>query len=239
MQAEGGPETLAAYHKRDRRWCQGNLQHLRLLRARGLHPVSRLHLLLGVAGYLAAPLWLGLVVAAILAGEVAGMIWPTLGAIALVFATKAAGVLDWLARRRGRWARRIVLGAAARELALSTLLAPVVMLRQTVSVASVLAGHDCGWKPPAGAARTGDAPWLEPAAGAALLLAVTPALADPWHALIVAPIVLPLLAAPVLTAWLDQRPGSPWQGQLGAPVHAPVHAPALALRPAPVFAEQR
>ena len=70
--AEGGPETLAEFHKRDRRWCQGNMQHLRLIGARGLHPVSRLHLALGIGGYLAAPLWLGLVVVAILAGSVDG-----------------------------------------------------------------------------------------------------------------------------------------------------------------------
>ncbi len=206
--AEGGPETLIAYHKRDRRWAQGNLQHLRLLRARGLHPVSRLHLLLGIAGYLAAPLWLGLVVVAILAHQVDGMLWPTLGAIALILVQKAAGVIDRLLRRRGAWARRIVLGAAVRELALSTLLAPLVMLRQTVSVASIFAGQDCGWKPPAGAKKAGDMPWLEPAAGAALIAAVLPGLATPWHVLLVAPIAAPLLAAPLITAWLDARPGT-------------------------------
>jgi membrane glycosyltransferase len=207
--AEGGPETLAAFHKRDRRWCQGNLQHLRVLRARGLHPVSRLHLIAGIGGYLAAPLWLGLVVTAIIAGAVDGMIVPALGALGLILTTKAAGVLHWLARRPTARTRRIVLGAALHELAVSTVIAPVIMLRQTMAVLSVASGQDCGWKPPAGAARAGDAPWLEPAAGAALILAVIPAAADPWAAAVVAPIVLPLLAAPALVAWLDQRPDAP------------------------------
>ena len=44
--------------KRDRRWCQGNLQHIRLLFARGLSLPSRLHLAMGVMGYLSSPLWL-------------------------------------------------------------------------------------------------------------------------------------------------------------------------------------
>jgi membrane glycosyltransferase len=36
--AEDAPQTLAAFHARDRRWCQGNLQHLRLLAEPGLTP---------------------------------------------------------------------------------------------------------------------------------------------------------------------------------------------------------
>jgi membrane glycosyltransferase len=43
---------------RDRRWCQGNLQHAVVLFARGLRGISRIHLLLGIFGYLASPLWL-------------------------------------------------------------------------------------------------------------------------------------------------------------------------------------
>jgi membrane glycosyltransferase len=58
--AEEAPQTLASFHARDRRWCQGNLQHLRLLAEPGLDPVSRLHLALGVLSYLVAPIWLPL-----------------------------------------------------------------------------------------------------------------------------------------------------------------------------------
>jgi membrane glycosyltransferase len=52
------PPSLISYAARDRRWCQGNMQHIRLLFTRGLHPVNRLHLILGIMGYLAAPLWM-------------------------------------------------------------------------------------------------------------------------------------------------------------------------------------
>ena len=52
------PPSLISYAARDRRWCQGNMQHIRLLFTQGLHPVNRLHLILGIMGYLAAPLWM-------------------------------------------------------------------------------------------------------------------------------------------------------------------------------------
>ena len=55
---EEGPQGLIESAQRDRRWCQGNLQHSLVLFARGLRGVSRLHLLLGIFGYLAGPLWL-------------------------------------------------------------------------------------------------------------------------------------------------------------------------------------
>lgn len=54
---EEGPPSLIESAKRDRRWLQGNLQHTWLLFASGIHPVSRLHLLLGILGYLSSPLW--------------------------------------------------------------------------------------------------------------------------------------------------------------------------------------
>ena len=51
------PPSLLDFAVRDRRWCQGNLQHLAVLPSRGLHWVSRLHLLTGIGSYLTAPLW--------------------------------------------------------------------------------------------------------------------------------------------------------------------------------------
>ena len=55
---EHAPPNLIELAGRDRRWCQGNLQHARLLGTAGLHPLSRLHLFMGVMSYLASPLWL-------------------------------------------------------------------------------------------------------------------------------------------------------------------------------------
>jgi len=204
--AEGGPETLAEFHKRDRRWCQGNLQHTRILAARGLHPVSRLHLLCGIGSYLAAPLWLGLVVAATLLGASGDLVLPLVGALGLILTQKLAGLAIWI-RRRPRLARRFVRMSAS-EIALSTLLAPIVMVRQTLAVFSVAAGNDCGWKPAGGGSRNrDDMPWLEPSVGACLLLAVLPGAVDVWSVALVLPIVAPLLAAPLIGACLDLPPG--------------------------------
>ncbi len=56
---EESPPSLIDLAARDRRWCQGNLQHI----ARAAEPAvsrfaSRLHLINGIMGYLASPLWM-------------------------------------------------------------------------------------------------------------------------------------------------------------------------------------
>jgi membrane glycosyltransferase len=55
---EEAPQAMIENAQRERRWCQGNLQHALVLFTKGLRGVSRLHLLQGICGYLAGPLWL-------------------------------------------------------------------------------------------------------------------------------------------------------------------------------------
>lgn len=55
---EETPPTLLDELKRDRRWCQGNLQHLRLIFTRGFFPVHRALFVNGVMSYGSALLWL-------------------------------------------------------------------------------------------------------------------------------------------------------------------------------------
>lgn len=50
------PPSMIDFAARDRRWCQGNLQHIKVLISRGLHPVSRVHFLTGIMSYLSSPL---------------------------------------------------------------------------------------------------------------------------------------------------------------------------------------
>ena len=56
---EETPSTLLEEMNRDRRWCQGNLQHLRLLFTEGLFGAHRALFINGVLSYVSALLWFG------------------------------------------------------------------------------------------------------------------------------------------------------------------------------------
>ncbi len=70
------PPTLTDLAVRDRRWCQGNLQHAAVLPTRGLYPISRLHLLTGIGSYITAPLWLLFILTGILIAVQARFVQP-------------------------------------------------------------------------------------------------------------------------------------------------------------------
>lgn len=166
------PPTLTDYAIRDRRWCQGNLQHVGVLPARGLHWVSRLHLLTGIGSYLTAPLWLLFLLVGILISLQAQFIrpeyfppgatlfpqWPAQDPVraAYVFAAtmgllvtpKLLGFLAALPRRQTRRG----MGGAIRgflsvilEIVVSSLMAPIMMLMQSRAVAEIVVGRDAGW----------------------------------------------------------------------------------------------
>ena len=59
---EEAPQALIENAQRERRWCQGNLQHGLVLFAKGLRGVSRMHLIFGIFGYVASPLWLAFLI---------------------------------------------------------------------------------------------------------------------------------------------------------------------------------
>ena len=65
---EEGQENLVDHAKRDRRWCQGNLQHVRLLNAPGLKPWSRFVFFQGIMAYISPLFWIGFMLASIAAG---------------------------------------------------------------------------------------------------------------------------------------------------------------------------
>jgi membrane glycosyltransferase len=143
---------------RDRRWCQGNLQHSAVLPAAGLHWVSRLHMARGVLAYLTAPLWLGfLAVGALVWAEqhdvtqnanvpLAGVLFALTMALLLVPKLMGAGLIarNRLSRRACGGAARLGLGVVL-EIALSALMAPVFMLMQSRAVMDVLRGRHSGW----------------------------------------------------------------------------------------------
>ncbi len=214
---EDAPETIAAHLRRDRRWSQGNLQHLRLLTAPGLHPTSRLHLLSGILSYLTAPIWFLLV---LLTGSGAvhatsGVIWPLLGVLALLMVPKLAGLAARRAALRRPARRRVLLRAVWVELGLTTLFAPLGMLWRCGFVAAILSGRTSGWVPSGQAIEQSEQPGrVEALGGLGLILAVSGpqmliagAAPAALAALLVLPVALPLLAAPRLWQWFDSVRG--------------------------------
>lgn len=56
---ERPPPTLTDALKRDRRWCQGNLQHWHIIWSHGISNLHRFLLLGGIMSYVSSPIWLG------------------------------------------------------------------------------------------------------------------------------------------------------------------------------------
>ena len=168
---EASPPTLLDHLKRDRRWCQGNLQHMRLIFAQGFRMPSRLHFALGVMSYLSSPLWLLLLVVSTAealsvehvarvtyVGRYPVLAWPISHTVALVtlvgatlvllFGPKVLSVLalfrDPVAVRAHGGAARLAFSVVV-ESVFSTLLAPIVMLSHSWFVLSILTGRGTGW----------------------------------------------------------------------------------------------
>ncbi|WP_120504282.1 glucans biosynthesis glucosyltransferase MdoH [Sulfitobacter mediterraneus] len=172
---EETPGTLIDYVLRDRRWCRGNLQHLRLLRTAGLHPVSRFHLLHGAVSYLLSPAWFVLLVVWALLGKDAetNVIryfneanplfpdWPPAMShidsavflvimYAMLLAPKIAGAAIIAATptaTRSFGGRRPFLTSVLAEVALSIAYAPVLMIQQTKAVLRATFTRSEPWAP--------------------------------------------------------------------------------------------
>ena len=171
---EESPPTLIDLAARDRRWCQGNLQHIRILPGRGLRMASRQHFATGIFAYIASPLWmLQLLVGMVLVLQ-ASYIKPEyftneftlvpafprfdaersleLFAITMVvllmpkFFGLVLSLIQTHTRRGSGGAIRLVLSAMF-EVVMSALLAPVMMLIQTGHVVHFVFGFDTGWNP--------------------------------------------------------------------------------------------
>jgi membrane glycosyltransferase len=194
---EEAPANLIEYAKRDRRWCQGNLQHIPLIFARGFHPINRLQLSLGVAAYLIAPFWF-LYILLSLANAAAEQLhvvsyfsrshalapdWPVdasvralpiLGAVmGMLFLPRALAMLLTVTngeRRRLHGGLNGILNSATVETLLSTAFAPLLMIFQTKAVVEIFAGLDAGW-PPA-TREEGNVPWLSAISSHALHMLV-------------------------------------------------------------------
>jgi membrane glycosyltransferase len=172
---EEPPPTLIDELVRDRRWCQGNIQHLRLLFTRGIFPAHRALFLNGAMSYVSALLWslfLGLSTAKAIVQAVStpeyfpqeGSLFPTwpvwdLGwavtllssTLVILFLPKLFSLFLVVVRQRRTRAfggfRKLLQGLAG-EVLLSTLLAPVRMLAHSQFVLAILVGRKVAWDPP-------------------------------------------------------------------------------------------
>jgi membrane glycosyltransferase len=171
---EESPPSLIDLSARDRRWCQGNLQHSRVIGAKGLKLPTRQHFATGIMSYLASPFWLfQLIVGIALVLQTTYIrpeyfardfrlypVWPRFDperALALfaltmgiLLAPKIFGLILMLLRGQERRASggaiRLVVSSVI-EITLSALLAPILMLIQSGSVFQILLGRDTGWQP--------------------------------------------------------------------------------------------
>ncbi|MGE4440820.1 MAG: glucans biosynthesis glucosyltransferase MdoH [Desulfomicrobium sp.] len=165
------PPNLLTELKRDRRWCQGNLQHLRLVFTRGIFPGHRALFLNGVMAYGSALLWfLFLALATTEAIHEALVqpdyftpakslfpVWPVwdpmpaltllAGTAIILFLPKVCAlILALIKGRRKQFGGFFALCASIMtEVVLSTLLAPVRMLFHSKYVFLTLLGMGIGW----------------------------------------------------------------------------------------------
>ncbi len=167
------PANILDYAARDRRWAQGNLQHLRMLGFPRLHILSRVHLLTGIMSYVSSPMWLALLLLSSLLSIIesarmpqyflpgfATMFprWPQfrtdetarliiLTVIVLVLPKVCGAILamrDARTRREFGGARRLTWSLLL-EQGFSVLLAPSMMLFHATFVAQILLGKGVTW----------------------------------------------------------------------------------------------
>ncbi|WP_272915367.1 glucans biosynthesis glucosyltransferase MdoH [Aristophania vespae] len=170
---EESPPSLTDIAIRDRRWCQGNLQHGRILFSKGLHWVSRSHMLVGMGAYVMSPLWLLFLLCGILISLQSHFYhpeyfstertlyphWPHvdpiqarnvfIGTMFILLAPKLLALIatcfdsETISKVGGRF--RLCISVLIETL-IGGFIAPIAMLIQTSAILSILLGRDSGWK---------------------------------------------------------------------------------------------
>jgi membrane glycosyltransferase len=154
---EENPPTLAEFARRDTRWCQGNLQYLRLLAMPGLLPASRFQLFWAILMFAGIPAWtLAIALLPLVARDAAatpGFPVEAAGALyalflAMFLTPKIAGWLDVLATRgavaRYGGAARFAAGVAI-ETVFGLMLWAVSTFHTTLFMLGLALGRSAGW----------------------------------------------------------------------------------------------
>ncbi|MBX2806232.1 MAG: glucans biosynthesis glucosyltransferase MdoH [Hyphomicrobiales bacterium] len=154
---EDNPPTLLDFTKRDLRWCQGNMQYWRLVFGlRGLLPLSRFHIAMGIGMYLAAFAWTLMITFSALKvfDPAIGTAQISLGiglfffSFLLSIAPKLIGMLDVVATRGGVASYGGGLrffSSALTEIMFSILMAPIMAVRLTIFMVSLAFGRSVMW----------------------------------------------------------------------------------------------
>lgn len=154
---EDNPPDLIEFMQRDNRWCQGNLQYVRLIGLPGLKPVSRFQLLWAILMFLGVPAWT--LFAALLplmvlnAQNVADFPWHVVEMlyvmlIVMHLAPKLAGIADAImtpgeVRRFGGSARFSL--SAVGEILFSLILGSVTTIRTSMFMIALVLGKSIAW----------------------------------------------------------------------------------------------
>ncbi len=226
---EQTPNSLIEYVQRDRRWCRGNLQHLRILAAPGLNALSRFHMLQGAVSYLLAPVWLVLLaiwafpeIAATSLGSngappVAEVVegfgnegGVLLGCVLIMLLgpklLSSATILASRAKRKAFGGAGAFIGALLTEIAVSFIYAPILMVQQVLSVAFAALSKRDIWAPQSREGAHHDLRALakfhavETALGVATLIGIVTSSVTIW----LAPVCLSLILA-VPLSMLSER----------------------------------
>ncbi|MGR3512713.1 MAG: glucans biosynthesis glucosyltransferase MdoH [Paracoccaceae bacterium] len=170
---EETPQTLIDYIQRDRRWCHGNMQHLRLLATRGFHVISRVHLLQGALSFLMSPTWLAVVLLWSFVGQTGSTpesyfsatnplqpMWPEqqndvawvylMIVYGMLLFPKLVGALLFALKQRTRAAygsNTMFAGSMLFELVMSVLYAPIMMVQHTLATGYAMLDRSGHWTP--------------------------------------------------------------------------------------------
>ena len=158
---EALPANMVDFAQRERRWCQGNLQHLGVLPMRGLRAVGRYHLALGVLNYASGPLFAAFTALALVDSLAGGQFierllgtagWQRDGFVLLtaflLYGAKLCSLVGTLAdddasARFGGRVRLIV--SAVLEQAAAMVSAPVLLVFYTRFIVMLLLGRTVRW----------------------------------------------------------------------------------------------
>ena len=154
---EENPPTMLEFARRDVRWCQGNMQYLKLLDLPGLYPMSRFQLLWAILMFVGIPAWTLMIALSPIAAWQAQAVpeFPT-GAAKALYVTyfimylmpKIAGLVDAMfgrggVARYGGWLRFLV--SAVLELTFSFLQGAVSTIRTSIFMLGLLFGKSVVW----------------------------------------------------------------------------------------------